>query len=79
MPPVLRVLPGAREVRLHTSDGLELGAWLMPASRPGRAVTVLMASGNAGNRALRAPLVAALSRAGAVRLPWVRREPRQPQ
>lgn len=64
VPPVSGVLPGAREVRLHTSDGLELGAWLIPASQPGRAVTVLVASGNAGNRALRAPLADALSRAG---------------
>jgi len=64
VPPVSGVLPGAREVWLHTSDGLELGAWLMPASGPGRGVTVLVASGNAGNRALRAPLAAALSRAG---------------
>jgi len=64
MPPVSGVLPGAREVRLHTSDGLELGAWLIPASQPDRGVTVLVANGNAGNRALRAPLAAALSRAG---------------
>lgn len=62
--PVSGVLPGAREVRLSTSDGLELGAWLVPAGRPGRAVTVLVAGGNAGNRSLRAPLAAALSRAG---------------
>ncbi len=64
VPPVSGVLPGAREVRLHTADGLELGAWLVPAGGPGRDVTVLVASGNAGNRSLRAPLAAALSRAG---------------
>ena len=64
VPPVASVLPGAREVRLHTADGLELGAWLMPASGPGRDVTVLVANGNAGNRSLRAPLAAVLSRAG---------------
>ncbi len=64
VPPVSGVLPGAREVRLHTADGLELGAWLVPAGGPSRDVTVLVASGNAGNRSLRAPLAAALSRAG---------------
>jgi uncharacterized protein len=64
VPPVSGVLPGAREVRLATSDGLELGAWLVPASGPGRDVAVLVASGNAGNRAMRAPLAAGLARAG---------------
>ncbi len=64
VPPVSDVLPGAREVRLRTSDGLELGAWLVPATGSGRDVTVLVASGNAGDRSLRAPLAAALSRAG---------------
>ena len=64
VPPVSGVLPGAREVRLHTADGLELGAWLVPAGGASRDVTVLVASGNAGNRSLRAPLAAALSRAG---------------
>jgi fermentation-respiration switch protein FrsA (DUF1100 family) len=64
VPPASDVLPGAREVRLRTSDGLELGAWLVPAAGTSRDVTVLVASGNAGNRSLRAPLAAALSRAG---------------
>ncbi len=64
VPPVSGVLPGASEVRLRTSDGLELGAWLMPATGPDRDVTVLVANGNAGDRSLRAPLAAALSRAG---------------
>lgn len=58
------VLPGAREVALRTSDGLELGAWFMPAGGGDRGVTVLVANGNAGNRSLRAPLAAALARAG---------------
>ncbi len=64
VPPVSVVLPGAREVRLPTLDGLELGAWLVPAGAPDRDVTVLVANGNAGDRSLRAPLAAALSRAG---------------
>ena len=69
VPPVSDVLPGAREVRLRTSDGLELGAWLVPATGSGRDVTVLVASGNAVDRSLRAPLAAALSRAGMTVLP----------
>ena len=64
VPPVSVVLPGAREVRLPTLDGLELGAWLVPAGAPDRDVIVLVANGNAGDRSLRAPLAAALSRAG---------------
>jgi fermentation-respiration switch protein FrsA (DUF1100 family) len=58
------VLPGAREVTLHTSDGLELGGWFVPAGEPSRAMAVLVANGNAGNRSLRAPLARALARRG---------------
>jgi len=56
------VVPGAREVTLRTEDGLDLAAWYVPAAagQP----TVLVASGNAGHRGLRAPLAAALSRNG---------------
>jgi uncharacterized protein len=43
-------------VTLKTSDGLELGAWYFPAGQTGRGVTVLVPSGNAGRRSLRAPL-----------------------
>ncbi len=35
---------------------MELGAWFVPAQKAGRGVTVLVPSGNAGNRSLRAPL-----------------------
>lgn len=59
-----KVLPGAREVTLRTSDHLELGAWFVPAREPDRGVTVLVANGNAGNRSMRAPLAAALAGAG---------------
>jgi len=61
VPPVAEVLPGAREVRLRTADGLDLGAWFLPG---GGELTVLVANGNGGNRSLRAPLAAALSAAG---------------
>jgi fermentation-respiration switch protein FrsA (DUF1100 family) len=55
-------VPGARDVTLTTMDGLELAGWCLPAAagQP----TVLVASGNAGHRGLRAPLAAALSRHG---------------
>ena len=58
------VLPGARELNLRTTDGLELGAWFLPASAGDRGLTVMVANGNAGNRSMRAPLAAALARAG---------------
>jgi fermentation-respiration switch protein FrsA (DUF1100 family) len=63
VPPVAGVLPGAREVVLHTEDGLDLGGWYLPAGR-GDAPAVLVASGNAGSRTLRAPLARGLSRRG---------------
>jgi fermentation-respiration switch protein FrsA (DUF1100 family) len=59
-----QVLPGAQDVTLKTADRLELGAWFVPASGADRGVTVLVANGNAGNRSMRAPLAAALARAG---------------
>jgi fermentation-respiration switch protein FrsA (DUF1100 family) len=58
------VLPGARDVALHTSDGLTLGGWFVPARSPGRGVTVLVANGNGGDRSMRAPLARALSARG---------------
>ena len=54
------LMPGAQAVELHTSDGLSLGAWHIPSSD----YTVLVANGNAGNRAARAPLASALAAAG---------------
>jgi fermentation-respiration switch protein FrsA (DUF1100 family) len=64
VPPVATVLAAAREVTLRTDDGLELGGWFVPAGEPDRAIAVLVAAGNAGNRSLRAPLAAALAREG---------------
>jgi fermentation-respiration switch protein FrsA (DUF1100 family) len=64
LPPVADVLPGAQEVQLTTSDGLTLGAWLVPPRQPGPYAVVLVANGNAGNRASRAPLAEALADAG---------------
>ena len=56
------VLPGGRDVVLTTSDGLDLGAWFLPADDG--APAVLVANGNAGHRGYRAPLAEALHAAG---------------
>jgi fermentation-respiration switch protein FrsA (DUF1100 family) len=66
-PPPDRLLPGAGDVTFQTADGLRLGAWFVPAAdgRPTDAApVVLVAPGNAGNRAVRAPLAAALAARG---------------
>ncbi|HZB30768.1 MAG TPA: alpha/beta hydrolase [Streptosporangiaceae bacterium] len=54
--------PGVRDVTYQTDDGLRLGAWFTPP--PGDGPVVLVAPGNAGNRAVRAPLAAALAARG---------------
>jgi uncharacterized protein len=58
-----RQLPGAREVTLTTSDGLQLGAWYLPGP-DADAPAVLVANGNGGHRGMRAPLARALGEAG---------------
>ena len=60
VPSAATVLRAGQDVVLHTFDGLQLGAWFFPA----KLSAVLMCNGNAGNRWLRAPLAAALVRAG---------------
>lgn len=57
---------GAREITLHTADGLRLAAWLFepPSGTPDRGVSVLVMPGNAGNRAGRVPLATALTSLG---------------
>jgi fermentation-respiration switch protein FrsA (DUF1100 family) len=64
VPPAAEVIDGARDVTLRTTDGLRLGAWLVPADDPERGMTVLVANGNAGDRSLRAPLAEALAAEG---------------
>lgn len=64
VPPAQRVIPGARDATLNTSDGLSLGAWLIPPAGPDRRLAVLVANGNAGDRSMRAPLASALSARG---------------
>ncbi|MCW2901802.1 MAG: hypothetical protein JWO67_4067 [Streptosporangiaceae bacterium] len=64
--PPAALLPGGREVSFETDDGVRLGAWFVPAAGvPGDgAPVVLVAPGNAGNRAARVPLAAALAARG---------------
>lgn len=64
VPPAGSVLQGAEDVRLRTSDGLDLGAWLVPPRGADRDTAVLVANGNAGNRQTRAPLARALADEG---------------
>jgi pimeloyl-ACP methyl ester carboxylesterase len=68
VPPAGEVIEGARDVTLRTDDGLELGAWFVPAA-PGPGATdlrmaVLVAPGNGGNRVGRAGLAEELRRRG---------------
>ncbi|MFI7060771.1 alpha/beta hydrolase [Kribbella sp. NPDC050124] len=55
---------GAKDVVLETSDGLRLGAWLVPPRGADRGFAVLVAHGNGGNRAGRMPLAQALAGEG---------------
>jgi uncharacterized protein len=59
-PPAAAVLPGGRDVTLHTTDGLDLKAWFVPPPARDRGLAVLVAPGNAGNRAGRAGVATAL-------------------
>ncbi|WP_246078577.1 alpha/beta hydrolase [Modestobacter excelsi] len=63
VPAAAEVIRGARDVELHTADGLVLSGWFVPGPAPD-APAVLVASGNAGHRGMRAPLASALSAAG---------------
>jgi pimeloyl-ACP methyl ester carboxylesterase len=58
------VFEGGQDVEVVTTDGLRLGGWLVPPRGRDRAVAVLMAPGNAGDRSLRAPLARALADRG---------------
>jgi uncharacterized protein len=60
--PAAAVLPGAEDVVLRTSDGLDLAAWYLPGPSPG-APAVLVANGNGGHRGLRASLARRLGEA----------------
>ena len=71
VPPSASVLPGAEDVTFETADGLRLAGWFVPAPPRGPAdrvdrvrPAVLVCNGNGGDRSMRAPLAAALSRMG---------------
>lgn len=64
VPPAEQAIGGAEDVELATRDGLRLGAWFVPGRGAPPRPAVLVANGNAGNRSDRAPLAAALARAG---------------
>ncbi len=66
VPPAGEVIDGARDVTVHTEDGLDLGAWFVPAAGPApeAPMAVLVAPGNGGNRAGRAGLALELSARG---------------
>ena len=64
LPPASSVLTGSQEIVVATEDGIHLGGWFLPAQGGSPAPAVLVCNGNGGNRALRAPLATALSRAG---------------
>lgn len=60
-----RVIPGARDITLHTSDGLRLSAWFVPpAARSDRRTAVLVAPGNGGNRLDRVGIARVLEERG---------------
>jgi fermentation-respiration switch protein FrsA (DUF1100 family) len=63
VPPAATTLPGAEDVAFATADGLRLRGWFAPPATSSGA-TVLVFNGNAGDRSSRAPLAAALRRAG---------------
>ncbi|MFL6133486.1 MAG: alpha/beta hydrolase [Nocardioidaceae bacterium] len=66
VPPAGEILGSARDVTLHTEDGLDLGAWFVPADDHSThpPMAVLVAPGNGGNREDRATLASELSRRG---------------
>lgn len=63
--PVEAVLPGGRELTLHTDDGLDLTAWLLPAdAQRDRDMAVLYVPGNGGHREGRAGIARELADRG---------------
>lgn len=62
--PTAAGLPTAELVTIPTEDGLALGGWFVPAAASPTGDTVIVFNGNAGHRAVRAPLAAALAARG---------------
>ena len=67
VPPAASAITGAEDVAFDTADGLRLHGWFVPPAgavdNPARPA-VLVCNGNGGDRSMRAPLAAALSRMG---------------
>jgi len=57
-------LPRAQSISIKTEDGLDLAGWFVPSAKSDFDYTAIVFNGNAGNRAYRAPLAAALARHG---------------
>ena len=64
VPPPGSALPGGQEITLETADGLALCAWYVAPAVADRGIAVLVMPGNAGSRALRAPLARRLAAKG---------------
>jgi len=65
VPPLASLgLSDVQAVTFDTADGLRLNGWFFAIARAGSRGTVLVFNGNAGNRAYRVPLAAALVRRG---------------
>ena len=65
VPPLTGLWPNGEEVSFDTEDGLRLRGWFLPPdSGTGTHAAVLVLNGNAGTRADRLPLGAALARRG---------------
>lgn len=63
-PPHTLGLREAEEVLIHTEDDLTLHAWFVPPAAAPTGQTLVVFSGNAGHRGLRAPLAEALTAHG---------------
>jgi hypothetical protein len=62
--PAASYLPGATDLSFTTEDGLRLSGWFVPASAKPSGITVLVCSGNGGDRSHRAGLARGLASAG---------------
>jgi fermentation-respiration switch protein FrsA (DUF1100 family) len=63
-PPATVGVPAAEPIAFLTEDGLRLEGWFVPPAAARTGQTIIVFNGNAGHRAYRAPLAAALTRAG---------------
>ena len=62
--PAVTGLSDVEAVQIPAADGVTLQAWFLPSRAQPSSPTVIVFNGNAGNRAYRSPLAAALRRQG---------------